>query len=92
MPHQGTEETRVKTKWQVEVHPSKCVGAGSCVVMARQQFSFDDQRQSKALHEVIDPDESVMNAALSCPVDAIRIVEIEGDQTRVLAGDVTFLA
>ena len=91
MPHQGTEEAQVKTKWQIEVHPSKCIGSGSCVVMARKQFIFDDQRRSKALHEVIEPDEAVMNAALSCPVDAIRIVEIEGDRTRVLAGDATFL-
>ncbi len=92
MPVSGTtEETRAKTKWQIEVHPSKCVGSGSCIAMARQQFVFDDQRHSKALQEVIDPDAAVLNAALSCPVDAIRIVEIEGDRTKVLAGDVTFL-
>jgi ferredoxin len=54
--------------------------------MARQQFIFDGQRHSKALHEVIDPDPAVLNAALSCPVDAIRIVEIDGDRTKILAG------
>lgn len=91
MPHQGTEETSVKTKWQIEVHPARCIGSGSCIVMARKQFEFDDERRSRALHDMIDPDEAVLNAALSCPVDAIRIIQIEGDQTKVLAGDVTFL-
>jgi ferredoxin len=91
MPKQEQQETCVKAKWQIEVHPSSCIGSGSCIVMARQQFSFDEQRHSRALHEVIDPDNAVLNAALSCPVDAIRIVEIEGDQTRVLAGNATSL-
>lgn len=86
MPVPGTGEARVKTKWQIEVHPSKCIGSGSCIAMARQQFIFDGQRHSKALHEVIDPDPAVLNAALSCPVDAIRIVEIDGDRTKILAG------
>ncbi len=54
--------------------------------MARHQFAFDGDRHSKPLHEVVDPDPAILNAALSCPVDAIRIVEIQGDRTKILAG------
>ena len=86
MPSPGTDEAKVKTKWQIEVDPSRCIGAGSCISMARQYFMFDRERHSKARQEVIEPDPVVLNAALSCPVDAIKIVEIDGDRTKLLAG------
>lgn len=86
MQRSGTGEARPKTKWQIEVDPSRCIGSGSCVAMARHQFIFDDRRRSTTLREDIDPDSAVLNAALSCPVDAIAIVEVEGDRTRRLAG------
>lgn len=83
----GTDETRPKTRWLIAVDASRCIGSGSCVAMARHQFVFDDRRRSEALCDAMEPDTTVLHAALSCPVDAIAIVEIDGDKTTRLAGD-----
>jgi ferredoxin len=63
-------------KLVVEVDEGRCIGVAYCVDCAGGMFQLNANRVA----EVIDPDgadeESIMEAARSCPVDAI-IVETE---------------
>ena len=66
-----------KRKLVVEVEMGRCIGVGYCVDCAPAMFQMNSNRVA----EVVDPEgadeETIMEAAQSCPVDAI-FVETEG--------------
>ena len=62
--------------WRVRVG-STCIGSGSCVGIAPGQFALGDDNRSHPLNAEIAPDEAVLDAAASCPVEAITIVDVE---------------
>lgn len=64
-------------KWRVEVDRSVCIGSGMCVGGAPHDFTLDSGRKSYPVHEVTDSSEAIMDAAESCPVEAITIVDAE---------------
>lgn len=68
------------TSMKVKVDRSLCIGAASCVVIAPKVFQLD----SEAKAVVVDPsgadDETILDAAKSCPVLAIIVEDDSGKQ------------
>ena len=57
----------------VKVNKDLCIGCGSCVAIAPDNFDFGDDGLAEAISEEINDD--VKTAAESCPVDAIDVEE-----------------
>lgn len=58
---------------KVEVDHDLCVGNGSCLRIAPRVFRHNDQRQSEVIDAAGASDEVIMEAAINCPVGAIRV-------------------
>ncbi|HEU5475351.1 MAG TPA: ferredoxin [Actinophytocola sp.] len=60
-------------RWRISVDRVTCQASGMCVAVAPQHFELRDG-YSTPLAEEIDPDdEDVVEAAESCPVEAIMV-------------------
>jgi ferredoxin len=68
-------------RWQLSVEDT-CIGSAVCAGMAPSYFTVPKDRAVPVAAEV-DADEDVIDVALSCPMEAIRVVEL--DTGRVLA-------
>jgi ferredoxin len=68
--------------WRVEVDRSVCIGSGMCVGSAPADFSLDTGRQSHPRESVMPGSDEIMEAAESCPVEAISI--FDADSGKVL--------
>lgn len=62
-------------RWALSVDRDKCIGSGMCSAIAPDHFDLTDGR-AQPLHPELDSDEVVLEAGESCPVEAIRIVEV----------------
>lgn len=79
-------------KLKVKVDENLCIGSGSCVVLASEYFDLNDDGKAevkpspkakpKGSELVLDVKESgkkkLLEAAQSCPAQAIRIVDEKG--------------
>jgi ferredoxin len=65
--------------WTVTVNRDVCQGTGMCAGTAPKHFRLDDGR-SRPIHEVISPDDVVLDAAETCPTEAIAVHDSEGHQ------------
>ena len=76
---EGIRKTPGKIR-KIVIDRQACIGAQSCVVVAPGVFRMDDQN----LAYVVDPDsadeETLMLAAQSCPVLAIKLFAEDGKQ------------
>jgi ferredoxin len=70
--HEGERMT-----WRVRVDAGRCISSGMCVGIAPERFRFDDEQHSRPVSELIDNDEMVLDAAASCPVEAISVTDAE---------------
>ena len=65
---------------RIEVDRELCFGFGDCVDTAPAVFALDDEDKAT----VLDPEgasvDLIVEAAQNCPVDAIRIIDSEGEQ------------
>ena len=66
---------------KVVVDKDKCIGSASCVAIAPDLFELDDDgkavvKEGAAVDDVIQ----VLDAARSCPVDAIIVYDAAGTQ------------
>ncbi|MEW2301840.1 ferredoxin [Streptomyces sp. NPDC006655] len=61
-------------RWEVTVDPGRCVGSGVCVAVAAAHFAVRERR-SRPLHPLTDPDDTVLDAAETCPMEAILVRE-----------------
>lgn len=52
-----------------------CIGSEGCVALAPRHFALGDDHRSHPLAEEVDADQAVLDAAASCPMEAIRIVD-----------------
>jgi ferredoxin len=59
-------------QWRVTVDRGTCIGSGVCIGTAAVHFSLVGERSQPAA-ELIAPDEAVLDAAESCPVEAILV-------------------
>ncbi|OGC91938.1 hypothetical protein A2899_01615 [Candidatus Amesbacteria bacterium RIFCSPLOWO2_01_FULL_49_25] len=74
----GSGKLPKKTRYQVKVIASKCIGAASCAAVAAMTFRLSNLN-SKQLAEIIDQDGNVdeekLLAAQSCPTLAIEVYD-----------------
>ncbi|MEU0894907.1 ferredoxin [Streptomyces massasporeus] len=60
-------------RWHVEVDRSLCIGSAQCLHHAPGGFHLDAARQSRPAAPDMDANERVLEAAESCPTEAITI-------------------
>jgi ferredoxin len=63
--------TRVAT-WRVTVNED-CIASGSCLGLAPRRFALGQDGLSHPIIELVEPDDLVLDAAASCPMEAIRV-------------------
>ncbi|MFJ6574005.1 ferredoxin [Streptomyces sp. NPDC091292] len=71
-----------KPMWNIEVNRAACLGTGGCAALAAEHFTLIDRR-ARAVETVVSPDEAVLDAADSCPVQAILVRD--GETGEILA-------
>ena len=64
----------------MKVDRSLCTGVGNCVAMAPTVFKLDKNNKAVVLDVDSVDSQMLMDAAESCPVDAIIIEDDEGNQ------------
>lgn len=62
--------------WRVEVGPD-CIGSAMCVGLSPDLFALGKDRRSHPVRAEIEPDEAAIDAAFSCPLEAITVVDLE---------------
>lgn len=69
------EERRLPMK--VKVNQDACIGCGACAAICDAVFQINDEGLSVALKEEVEKDleQSVKDAADSCPTGAIEVSE-----------------
>lgn len=60
--------------WLVEVDTESCIGSGMCAGTAPDHFELV-AGVAQAKNSPVEPDEDVVDAAESCPVEAILVKE-----------------
>lgn len=68
--------------WRISVDQRLCIGSGLCVASAPELFRLVDHR-SRPVHELVDADDVVLDAAECCPAEAITVIDVADG--RVLA-------
>ena len=76
--------------YKVKVDRELCIGAASCTAVSPNAFDLDSEGKAVIKHkdgtstsdwvnevDINAPHEELINAAKSCPVDAIVIVEVD---------------
>ncbi|MGI6208977.1 MAG: ferredoxin [Anaerolineae bacterium] len=65
---------------KIRIERDECIGCGNCTDIAPEVFELDDE----GLSTVIDPngadEDTIREAAESCPVDCIILSDDEGNQ------------
>jgi ferredoxin len=69
-------------RWRVSVNRDVCQGTGMCTSMAPKHFRLT-AGHSEPIESEIDPEDDVVDAAESCPVEAILVTA--ADDGRVIA-------
>jgi ferredoxin len=66
--------------FEISVDPDLCVGSGDCVRLSPRAFQIDEPRGvSVAQADAPDePLELILEAAIGCPTQAIRVVTEDG--------------
>lgn len=62
--------------WRVRVDDA-CIASGSCQAIAPDRFALGTDHHAYPLTPVVEPDEAVLDAAASCPVEAITITDLD---------------
>lgn len=65
---------------KVKVDRNLCIGVGNCVAAAPTVFELDKNNKAVVLRPDSVDESTLMNAAESCPVDAIIIEDDNGNQ------------
>lgn len=63
-----------ETPWRVLVDREACIGSAVCAGTSPARFRMADNTAVPVASE-IEPDEDVLAAADSCPMEAIRVVD-----------------
>jgi len=71
--------TSTNSNYIIEYDKNKCIGAASCAAIAMNTFIMNDENKAEIRDDVeeFDEDPTILDAAMSCPVFAIRIIEKE---------------
>lgn len=79
MPEDKNEKKDSKIA-KVEVDRALCIGAASCVAVAPDVFELDSENKAVVKDPKGADDDTVILAAQSCPVHAIKIIGKDGKQ------------
>ena len=71
-PAAGDLVTAPQPVWRVSVDPDNCIGSGICAGLAPKLFTLVDG-VSEPVEPAIAPDPAAIDAAESCPVEAIAV-------------------
>ncbi len=74
MPN-ATAEPKIS---RIEVDRDACISAASCSALAPRTFGLDDEGKVVLLDPKGEADDVILEAARSCPVDAIRVYDDSG--------------
>ncbi|MCE6993616.1 ferredoxin [Saccharothrix sp. S26] len=66
------------SEWTIEVDRGACLGTGMCTSIAPDHFRLDDGTSSPVKARV-DADDAVIDAAESCPMEAILVRSADGE-------------
>lgn len=69
-----------KNKLKAKVIRDKCIGAGPCVVIAAKVFQLDEEGIAYVVKQNAHDDETIKEAAIACPVQAIIVTDENGNQ------------
>ena len=65
---------------KVRVDRDLCIGVGNCVAFASTVFALDEENKAVVLDPSSVDDDTLLEAAESCPENAIIIEDDEGHQ------------
>ncbi|MEN9558371.1 MAG: hypothetical protein RL141_740 [Candidatus Parcubacteria bacterium] len=65
---------------RVEVDRDLCIGAAPCVTVAPGVFQLDDENKAYVVDQNGADAETILLAAQSCPVQAIKVFDEDGNQ------------
>jgi ferredoxin len=66
-------------RYIVSIDQSRCIGAGNCVHIAPRAFQLDEENIAYLVDPASVEDEDLLDAAKSCPTDAIYLDTQEGE-------------
>ncbi|MGW4110107.1 ferredoxin [Actinosynnema sp. NPDC004786] len=64
-------------EWKVEVDRGACIGTGMCTSIAPAHFRLDGST-STPVDADVEPSDAVVDAAESCPMEAILVRSADG--------------
>ena len=67
-------------KYKLEVDRDACIGDGLCADEAPGTFEMDDEDKAVIINEDGDSPETILEAAQSCPSDAIIVYDKESGE------------
>jgi ferredoxin len=73
-------EVSTKNRVAIEVDRALCYGFGDCVDTVPAVFALDEEDTAVVLDPDAAPLDDVVEAAQNCPVDAVIIVDEDGQQ------------
>lgn len=65
---------------RIEVDRDLCIGAASCVVIAEKVFKLDEENKAVVIDLNGNDEETILEAAKSCPVQAIFLYDENDNQ------------
>jgi ferredoxin len=65
---------------KIEVDRDLCIGAAPCVTVAPGVFQLDDENKAIIVDARGADDDTILLAAESCPVQAIKLFDEDGEQ------------
>lgn len=72
-----TEEKKIS---KIVIDRELCIGAASCVAIAPGVFALDSENKAYVVDENGADNETILNAARSCPTKAIILFDENGKQ------------
>ncbi len=71
------EEGAVSARYRIRVDQTLCQGSGVCAGIAPDHFEVGEDYRSRPIHEVVDANELVIDAAECCPLEAIIVTDAD---------------
>ena len=65
---------------KVTVDRDMCTGIGNCVAVAPTVFKLDDKNKAVVLDPATVSKDKLVEAAESCPMEAITVIDDNGEQ------------
>ncbi len=66
------------TKYKIKIDKDKCISCGTCVALAGKTFKLNSDNKAEVKSGEIDDDDTILQAAQSCPVLAIELKDSKG--------------